>query len=269
LLLAEASCSALVVAADAGSDHRRVSAPQDEQSDAPLARGPVAACGIAGALMLAAYFATPAFASPLARVVYGVHPATAQVVAAGSRYHELLYAGSWLQATGALLAVVFFISLADMSSGTRSLAAKITQLGSAVLLAVVLAEVAFTYTWASSAVNGQVASSRASFDVMSAVIRVFPIVPAPAIYLSVGLLLLGTATLPRPFAQLALGLGLAFAIAGLAGALLPAAAAATAVLSGLQVVWIIAAAVALLRSPAAPASAQPARRKATKSSSPR
>jgi hypothetical protein len=244
-----------------------VPAPQDEQSDAPFARGPVAASGIAGALMLAAYFAAPVFASPLARVVYGAHPATAQVVAAGSRYHELLYAGSWLQATGALLAVMFFVALADMSSGTRSLAAKITQLGSAVLLAVVLAEVVFTYTWASSAVNGQVASSRTSFDVMSAVIRVFPIVPAPAIYLSLGVLLLATATLPRAFAQLALALGVAFAIAGLAGALLPAAAAATAALSGLQIAWIIAAAIALLRGPAASASAQPARRKATNRSS--
>jgi hypothetical protein len=226
-------------------------------------RGQVSACGIAGAVMLAAYFAAPVFASPLARVVYGAHPTTAQVVAAGRRYHELLYAGCWLQATGALLAVVFFLALADMSSGTRSLAGKITQLGAAALLAVVLAETACTFTWASSAVNGQAASSRASFDLMSAAIRVFPIVPAPAIYLPVGVLLLRTAILPRAFARLAVALGAAFVIAGLLGALLPAAAAATAALSGLQVLWIIAAAVALLRGRASRSPAQPPRTEVT------
>jgi len=220
---------------------------QDEQSGD--GRGLVAACGIAGAVMLAAYFAAPVFASPLARVVYAANPATAQVLAAGRRYHELLYAGSWLQATGALLAVVFFVALADMPGGNRGLAAKITQLGSAVLLAVVLAEVAFTYTWASSAVRGQAASSLASFDLMSAAIRVFPIVPAPAIYLSVGVVLLRTRALPRIFARFALVLGAAFACAGLLGALLPAAAAATAVLSGLQILWIIGAAIALVAPP--------------------
>jgi len=45
--------------------------------------------------MLAAYFAAPLLESPLARLVYAARPATAQVVAVGNRYHELLYAGTW------------------------------------------------------------------------------------------------------------------------------------------------------------------------------
>jgi len=198
-----------------------------------------------GPLMLAAYFAAPLLEPPLARLVYAPHPTTAQVVDIGRRYHELLYAGTWLQATGALLAVIFFLALADLTGGTRPLAAKITQLGSAVLLAVVLAEVVFTLTWASAAVDGQATSSRASFDLMSAFIRVFPLVPAPALYLSVGVLLLGIPVLPSAFARLALALGAAFAVTGLIGIFLSAAAAATAGLSGLQVVWVIAAAIAL------------------------
>jgi hypothetical protein len=128
-------------------------------SDIPHGRGLVKACGVLGPLMLAAYFAAPLLESPSARLVYAAHPTTAQVVAVGNRYHELLYAGTWLQATGALLAVIFFLALADLAGGTRPLAAKITQLGSAVLLAVVLAEAVFTLTWASAAVNGQAASS--------------------------------------------------------------------------------------------------------------
>ena len=205
----------------------------------------VVACGVLGPLMLAAYFAAPLFAPPLGRVIYAAHPATAEVVRTGSRYHELLYAGGWLQATGALLAVIFFLAVAGMASTPESLAIRIVQLGSAVLVAVALAEVIFTFTWASAAVNGQTASSRTSFDLMAAFIRVFPIVPAPAVYLPIGALLLRSPVLPRAFGYLAIGLGAAFLIAGLTGALLPAAAAATAGLAAIQVIWIIAAAIAL------------------------
>src|SRR5215831_13151425 len=44
--------------------------------------------------MLGAYFAAPLLESPLARLVYAARPATAQVVAVGNRYHELLYPGT-------------------------------------------------------------------------------------------------------------------------------------------------------------------------------
>lgn len=59
------------------------------------------------------------------------------------------------------------------------------------------------------------------------------------------MLLLDSAALPRAFARLALVLGAAFALAGFIGVFLPAATAATAGLSGLQVLWIIAAAISL------------------------
>lgn len=213
----------------------------DDRRGRPL----IVACGVVGALMLAAYFATPLFATPLGRVLYAAHPATADVVDTGRRYHELLYAGAWLQATGALLAVIFFLALAGMASSPESLAPRILQLGSAVLVAMVLGEVVFTITWAGAAVNGQVASSRAGFDLMSTFIRVFPLVPAPAVYLPIGVLLLRTSVLPRLFAYLAISLGVAFVIAGLVGILVPAAAVATAGLASIQVIWIIAAAIAL------------------------
>ena len=214
-------------------------------SDTSRGRHLIMACGVLGPLMLAAYFTAPLLASQLSGVLYAAHPTTVQIVDAGRRYHELLNAGTWLQATGALLAVVFFLALADITGHGRSLASKITQVGSAVLLAVVLAEAVFTLTWASTAVNGLAASSRASFDLMSTFIRVFPIVPAPALYLSVGWLLLGSTALPRVFARLALALGAAFALTGIIGVFAPAASAATAGLSGVQVLWIIAAAITL------------------------
>jgi hypothetical protein len=70
--------------------------------------------------------------------------------------------------------------------------------------------------------------------------------PAPAAYLSLGAALLGRAVLPRAFAPLAVALGTAFALVGLAGVLNPTAAAGAAALSGAQDLWILAAAIALL-----------------------
>jgi hypothetical protein len=53
--------------------------------------------------------------------------------------------------------------------------------------------------------------------------------------------------LPAVFARLTIALGVGFLILGLIGALVPAARAGTAALSGLQDVWIFAAGVVLIR----------------------
>ena len=212
------------------------------------ARDLVTVCGVLGPLMLFVYFGAPLFASSLNKVLYSANPTTAQVLAAGKHYHELLYAGVWLQATGALLSVVFFLALAELASDARSLAGSVTQLGAAALVAVVLAEGVFTLTWATAAVNGQGASSRTSFDLMAAFIRVFPLIPAPAVYISIGILLLHAHVLPGVFARLALALGVAFAICGVVGVMAPSATAPTAGLAGLQAFWIVFAAFAWRRT---------------------
>jgi len=206
----------------------------------------VAVSGVLGSLLLVVYFAAPLLAPSLAGVVYSANPATDQVVDAGRRSHDLLFVGTWLQATGALLSVVFFLGVARMAGAATRLAGMVVTVSAAVLLAVVLAEAVFTLTWATAAAAGEAGSARASFDLMASFIHIFPIVPAPAVYLSLGAALLGSGVLPRAFAPLAIGLGAAFEVVGLAGALTPAAGVAAAALSGGQAVWILAAAIALL-----------------------
>lgn len=199
-----------------------------------------------GPLLLVVYFGAPLLAPPLASLVYAANPPTGQVVDVGRRYHDLLSIGTWFQATGALLSVVFFLGLARMAGAAARLAGMLVILSAAVLLGVVLAEGVFTLTWAMAAAAGEASSARASFDLMASFIHIFPIVPAPAVYLSLGAALLGTGVLPRAFAPLAIGLGAAFEVVGLAGVLTPAAGAPAAALSGAQDLWILAAAVALL-----------------------
>ncbi len=87
-------------------------------------------------------------------------------------------------------------------------------------------------------------TSLTSFDVMSVFTYVYPIVPAPVIFLALGTILLGSRLLPRVFGYLAFGLGIAFAVVGLIG-LFTTPLLTIAVLS-LQALWVLAAAITLL-----------------------
>jgi len=95
----------------------------------------------------------------------------AQVVSVATRYHTLWFLGTWLQATGSLLSVVFFLALVQRAGATARLAGLLTILGSAVLLAVVLVEGVFTIDLAQAAVNGHQVTSLTSFDIMTPTFR--------------------------------------------------------------------------------------------------
>jgi hypothetical protein len=172
--------------------------------------------------------------------------------------------GTWLQATGSLLSVIFFLALVHLAGGTTRLAGVLTLLGAAVLLAVVLLEGAFTIDLAQAAADGHQATSITSFDVMTVFTHLYPIAPAPLIFLALGTVLLGAQVLPRLFAYLALALGVGFEVLGLVG--LFTVPAITLIPLVLQAVWVVAAAIALLvqagkaaeRAPAHPQDQVPA-----------
>jgi hypothetical protein len=86
---------------------------------------------------------------------------------------------------------------------------------------------------------------------MSAFVHVFPMAPAPLVYLSLGAALAGSDVLPAAFARLALVLGTAFALVGLTG--LFVAPVLTLVVVGAQSLWVASAAVWLLARGPGPA----------------
>lgn len=227
---------------------RSINATRERLSPKALTRW-VGWSGVAGSVLLALYFGIPTVVPRLRDLLYGSdNPSTAHVVSVGADYHVLLGAGSWLQGMGALLAVAFFVGLVHLADRGRSLAARFVLIGSAVLLALVAAEMLFTFTWAHAADVGRVASARTAFDLMTHFLQVFPVVAAPTVYLALAAVLrYGDPVLPPVFARLAVALGAAFAAFGLIGALLPSAGAGTAALAGLQDVWILAAGVVLIR----------------------
>lgn len=209
-----------------------------------LSRILIALCGILGTVLLSAYFGV-GFSVGLAQLPLATP--MAQIVSIGKEYRNLWFLGTWLQATGSLLSVVFFLALVQRAGRVTSLAGLLTIVGSAVLLAVVLVEGVLTIDLSQAAVSGHPTSSLASFDIMSVFTYVYPIVPAPVIFLSLGTILLGSPLLPRVFGYLAFGLGLAFAVVGLVG-LFTTPLLTIAVLS-LQALWVLAAAIALLVRP--------------------
>jgi len=208
---------------------------------AQLSRILIALSGILGTVLLGLYFGV-GFSTGLAQL----SPAATQtqVVSVATQYHTLWYLGTWLQATGSLLSVVFFLALVQKSGATARLAGLLTIVGSAVLLGVVLIEGVFTIDLAQAAANGHLETSLTSFDLMTVFTYIYPIVPAPVIFLGLGTILLGSRLLPRVFGFLAFGLGIAFAIVGLI-ALFTTAILSIVVLS-LQALWVLAAAITLL-----------------------
>ena len=210
---------------------------------AQLSRVLIALSGILGTVLLGLYFGV-GFSTGLAQLSSAA--TQTQVVSVATQYHTLWYSGTWLQATGSLLSVVFFLALVQKSGATARLAGLLTTVGSAVLLAVVLIEGVFTIDLAQAAANGHLETSLTSFDLMTVFTYIYPIVPAPVIFLGLGTILLGSRLLPRVFGFLAFGLGIAFAIVGLI-ALFTTAILSIVVLS-LQALWVLAAAITLLVS---------------------
>jgi hypothetical protein len=198
----------------------------------------IAISGVVGIVFLGLYFGVGA-AVGLGTLPPGA--STAQVLHVATQYHNLWLLGAWLQAMGSLLSIIFFLGLAG---GATRLAGTLTLLGSAVLLGVVLIEGVFTIDLAQAAADGHQATSISSFDLMTVFTHIYPIVPAPLIFLSLGIILIGSRLLPRIFGSLALGLGCLYAAVGLVG--LFTSPILTLIPLGLQSLWILAAAIALL-----------------------
>jgi hypothetical protein len=197
--------------------------------------------GIFGTLLLGMYFGV-GISVGLAQL-----PSTAslaQVLHAAVQYHTLLFLGTWLQATGSLLSVIFFLALVQRAGATTRLLGMLTILGSTLLLSVVLVEGVFTLDLAQAAVDGHPLASLTSFDVMTVFTYIYPIVPAPLIFLTLGPILLRSQLLPHAFGYLAVSLGVAFEIAGFVS--LFTTSVYTLVVLALQALWVLAAAITWL-----------------------
>jgi hypothetical protein len=205
-----------------------------------------ALAGITGPVLLAAYFTAPALARwPDAGTSAG------KLTAYATAHRLLFYGGGWLQATGALLSIVFFLVLLQLSGARSTLAGSATVTGCALLLSVVAIEAALLEAVPVAAANGDQATVATAFALSNGVFaRIFPLAPAPLVFAGTGVALSGTSILPRVFARTALLISGLFLIAGLAAVFVTAGLILAIVMSVVEAVWIAAAAIALARTTA-------------------
>jgi hypothetical protein len=208
-----------------------------------------AAAGIAGPIILTLYFGTPAVTTYPAATV-----SNTDLTAYATSHASIFYLGAWLQATGALLSVIFFLSLVQLAGGVRRLSGLVTIVASALLLSVVVVEGVFLMAVPGAAASGNTAGMRLAFDLSNGgFVRVFPLAPASATFVALGLVLLGADVLHRWFGYAAVVIGIAFEVAGFAAIFSGAGLTAALILSIGQEFWILAAAIALAFSARTPA----------------
>lgn len=233
-----------VAPTDVAASHGAAPLPASASGDRQLRRWGAFA-GVAGPVLLVVYFVTPALVGwPYA----GASPD--RLIAFANGHALLFYAGGWLQVTGALLSVLFFLVLLQLSGARARLAGAATLVGAALLLAVVTVEAALLEAVPMAAAGGDRATVATTFALSNGVFsRIFPLAPAPLLFAGIGVALHAARVLPRVFARSALALAGLFVLAGVAAVVGTPGLIAAIALSVAQALWIAAAAVALARTP--------------------
>jgi hypothetical protein len=174
----------------------------------------------------------------------------AQLIAFGKQYYTSILWGSWLQAVGPLLIVLFAFAIVCLAGATTRLAGWMTMFGGAILMTVSLIEITFYMsTLNTTPLNGNPAAlGLISLALIHSVQHLYFIVGAPALFIPLGVVILSSRVLPGVFGYLAIALGAAFAIAGvvfLYDLTLPVLVQASASIQGLW--WLAAAIVFIVR----------------------
>jgi len=168
---------------------------------------------------------------------------SAQLTAFGNQYYTSILWGAWLQAVGPLLNVLFAFAIVCLAGATTRLAGWMTLFGGTILMMVSLVEITF---YMSALYNNPVTMALISGELIHAVQHLYFIVAAPALFLPLGVVILGSRVLPRVFGYLALVLGAAFAILGVVSLFTLTLPAAVLAFAGLQTLWWLAAAITLI-----------------------
>ena len=170
----------------------------------------------------------------------------AQLIAFGNQYYTSILWGAWLQAVGPLLNVLFAFAIVCLAGATTRLAGWMTFFGGTILMMVSLVEITF---YIGALYNNPATMALISGELIHAVQHLYFIVAAPALFLPLGVVILGSRVLPRVFGYLAIVLGSAFAILGVVFLFTLTLPALVLDFAGLQTLWWLAAAITLIFRP--------------------
>jgi hypothetical protein len=176
------------------------------------------------------------------------NPTSAELMKFGQDNYSKILWGAWLQAVGPVLIVLFAFTLVHLAGATQRLAGWMTFFGATIVMTVSLVEITFYI----SALHADPAIMPSiSLVLISAVQHLYFIVAAPSLFCPLGIVLLKSDVLPRPFGYLALVLAAAFAVLGAAFMLRLTLPAFVTAFAGVQALWWLAAAIALVARSAA------------------
>src|SRR6516164_2734900 len=135
----------------------------------------------------------------------------AQLTAFGQQHYDAISWGAWLQAVGPVLIVVFALAIVVLAGATARLAGWMTLFGAATLMTVSLIEIT---GYIGVLHTSPATMAETSLALIHSVQHLWFIVGAPALWLPLGLVILGSAVLPRILGYLALALAAGYALAG-------------------------------------------------------
>jgi hypothetical protein len=171
------------------------------------------------------------------------NPTSAELMKFGQENYAKILWGSWLQAIGPVLIVLFAFSLVHLAGATQRLAGWMTFFGATILMTVSLVEITF---YIGALHTDPAGMPYISLAVISAVQHLYFIIAAPSLFFPLGIVLLGSAVLPRVFGYLALVLAGIFAVLGAAFMLRLILPNYVTAFAGVQALWWFAAAIALI-----------------------
>jgi hypothetical protein len=201
--------------------------------------------GVIGVVLLGLSFAINAGPPPNAT--------SAELTKFGHDNYANILWGAWMQAVGPILIVFFAFALVHLAGASQRMAGWMTFFGATILMTVSLVEITFYI----SALHADPATMPSiSLVLISAVQHLYFIVAAPSLFLPLGIVILGSAVLPRPFGYLALALAAAFAALGVAYMLRLTLPPFVTGFAGVQALWWLAASIALIARSGAMAASQ-------------
>lgn len=170
------------------------------------------------------------------------HPTAEQLTAFGQAHYTQITAGAWMQAVGTVLCIVFALAIVHLDGATSRFSGWLTLYGGTLLVTTSLVEVGF-YLTATTGVYPNIALI--SLDLIHAIQRLYFIVTSAAIFLPLGIVILGGRSLPKVFGYAALLLATAFTVLGLIG-LFTQLQTVDDIVGSVQGLWWFAATIALL-----------------------
>lgn len=171
---------------------------------------------------------------------------SAEATAYVAQHRDAILLASWLQEIGSFLSIAFALALVSFAGAMARLAGWLTLVGGTILVLVSVVEVTFYILVVQGSTSSTPTTDEMAAQLIQAIQHAYSMLAAPAVFLPLGVVLLGSRVLPRIFAYLAFALGGVFAVFGPIVLFADSLQVAVNILSILQGFWFLGGAIAVL-----------------------